>query len=125
MSDNAQIELTLRSDYQRLQREAQLHLGDLLASAEEADLARASEGQRLPLQGTELQCSATPTRSKFGRSCHLHQIRPILWVSRNACAIASAALIARPSAIADVNVASSSFAWTPRRSRSNARSSNG
>ena len=43
MSDSAQIELTLRSDYQRLQPEARLHLADLLASAEEADLARAAE----------------------------------------------------------------------------------
>lgn len=43
MYDGAQIALTLRSDYQRLQREARLHLADLLAAGPEDGLARAGE----------------------------------------------------------------------------------
>jgi hypothetical protein len=43
MYDGAQIALTLRSDYQRMQREARLHLADLLAAGPEDGLARAAE----------------------------------------------------------------------------------
>jgi nucleoid-associated protein YgaU/DNA-binding SARP family transcriptional activator len=43
MYDGAQIALTLRSDYQLRQREARLHLADLLADGPEGGLARAAE----------------------------------------------------------------------------------
>jgi hypothetical protein len=40
MYDNAQIALTLRSDYQRMQRDARLHLADLLGAGHVSGLAR-------------------------------------------------------------------------------------
>ena len=43
MYDGAQIALTLRSDYQRMHRDARLHLADLLGSTDEAGVARAAE----------------------------------------------------------------------------------
>jgi hypothetical protein len=43
MYDGAQIALTLRSDYQRMQRDARLHLADLLAAGSEDGLGRAAE----------------------------------------------------------------------------------
>jgi hypothetical protein len=43
MYDNAQIALTLRSDYQRMHRESRLHLADLLAAGDESGLARAAQ----------------------------------------------------------------------------------
>jgi hypothetical protein len=41
--DGAQIALTLRSDYQRMQREARLHLADLLSAGSSDGLARAAD----------------------------------------------------------------------------------
>jgi hypothetical protein len=43
MYDNTQIALTLRSDYQRVQRDARLHLADLLGAGDDSGLARAAE----------------------------------------------------------------------------------
>jgi len=41
--DGARIALTLRVDYQRMQRDARLHLADLLAAGPIEGLARAAE----------------------------------------------------------------------------------